>query len=290
MYALKKISGFLRLYRPDVFLRFALLYLLGSFLAAGFASNPLYNCLIALLISGISINFVYSLNSWFDADIDKINKPYRPIPSGLISRPQALTYAFLLLLLSLVYPFVLFGFSATAAWFLFFPVAGILYSNPLFSFKKRKLLALLLITSAILLTCSLGYFLNGGMLTSAFYIDAFEVVVICAALIPLKDISDVKGDTAGGADNWFAGRGRQRVFFYSGGLLVSSALVALFLESSFVKTVILSTDLYFLGLFALFPFFRTRPYIFRVAGRLFVILITLALLGTWLFLYAKSFI
>ena len=104
------LLGLLRLYRLDAFLIFLLVYLLGV-VAAGGMLSPLREFLVALLVSGVSFNFVYSFNSWADADIDAINKPHRPIPSGVVSRPQALAYSLFLLGASLAYPFILFGSS-----------------------------------------------------------------------------------------------------------------------------------------------------------------------------------
>jgi 4-hydroxybenzoate polyprenyltransferase len=37
-----------------------------------------------------------TLNAVYDADIDKINKPYRPIPSGVITREEARAFAWIL--------------------------------------------------------------------------------------------------------------------------------------------------------------------------------------------------
>ena len=239
MYVFKKIFGFLRLYRFDVFIIFFFLYFLGCYIATGFEFNLSDSLLVSLLISGISINFIYSLNSWFDADIDKINKPKRPIPSGLISKSQAFIYALVLLCLSTVYPVILFGFSTTAAWFLFFPLAGILYSNPVFSFKKNKFFALLLITAYALVTCSLGYFLNGGTLTFISFIYGCVLIITCAAIIPLKDLSDVEGDAAGNAGNWFENGRQQERFTFSAGFFTLSAVLSFFLDDALVSAVTL---------------------------------------------------
>ena len=44
----------------------------------------------------------YAINDYFDADIDAINKPYRPIPSGRVKRQYALIYSLTLMALGLV--------------------------------------------------------------------------------------------------------------------------------------------------------------------------------------------
>lgn len=290
MYVFKKTLGFLRLYRFDVFIRFVFLYFLGSYAAVGFDFSLSSNLITALLISGISINFIYSLNSWFDADIDKINKPDRPIPSGLISKFQALIYVLILVSLSLIYPFFLFGFSTVTMWFLFFPLAGVLYSNPLFSFKRNKFLALLLIVISVLLVCSLGYFLNGGTLTPTFFIYSFELSIICAALIPFKDLSDVEGDAIGGADNWFKGGVQQNKLLYSTALLTFSAVVALFFHDFFISSMAI-LNIFCFGI--VFWWFRRRNNAFSGfygVVKFFVIINMLIFFGLYLLLHAGFFI
>lgn len=195
--------GLLRLYRAEVFIIFGLLYFLGANSAADAAWASTSNVLVALLIAGVSVNFIYSFNSWADAEIDRINKPSRPIPSGAVSRPQALAYSLVLLALSLVYPLFLFSPAYVAA-FWWFPLAGLLYSAPFFYLKKRRVLALLLIGGTAVWTALLGYFLNGGGATREAYTAAAALFCACAAIIPLKDLSDIEGDRAEGAANWFA--------------------------------------------------------------------------------------
>ena len=197
------LSGLLRLYRLDAFLIFLLVYVLGA-VAAGGTLSPVHELFVALLISGISFNFVYSLNSWADADIDAINKPSRPIPSGAVTRPQALAYSLVLLAASLAYPFILFVSSAQILLCLWIPVAGILYSNPVYPLKKKRLLALLTITVTVLAVAALGYISNGGVFDTRFYFLTLALFIVCIAVIPLKDLSDVEGDKAHGAENWFA--------------------------------------------------------------------------------------
>lgn len=290
MLILKKALGFLRLYRFDVFVRYIFLYLLGCYGAVGFSFDFAYSFLVSLLISGISFNFIYSLNSWFDADIDAINKPHRTIPSGLVSRHQALVYALILLSLSVLYPFALFGLSTLTLCFLWFPVAGVLYSNPVFSFKKNKYFTLLLITTTVFLVPLLGYFLNGGAVTPVFIVFSGIFVVGCIAAVPLKDISDVTGDIAGGADNWFKNGVRYKRFVFSGALLVTSVCCALYVGNTVIAGLTALNLTYFVLLCMLFWFFDIdvrRFYTYLSGG---VLLDTVLFLAWYAFVYAGFFV
>ncbi|MEJ2659084.1 MAG: UbiA family prenyltransferase, partial [Desulfobacterales bacterium] len=73
--------SYIRLCRIDVALIAFISYLFGAELAGG---TDWYDIVVALLVTMISTNFIYSFNSWTDREIDRISKPYRPIPSGKI--------------------------------------------------------------------------------------------------------------------------------------------------------------------------------------------------------------
>lgn len=62
----------------------------------------LENFLIAaacMLLSGpVLVGYTQTLNDFYDREIDAINEPYRPIPSGVISVPQVVTQILVLLI------------------------------------------------------------------------------------------------------------------------------------------------------------------------------------------------
>ena len=69
------------------------------------------NVLIAaacMLLSGpLMTGYTQTLNDFYDRDIDAINEPYRPIPSGAISIPQVMTQIVVLLLAGIGVAFAL---------------------------------------------------------------------------------------------------------------------------------------------------------------------------------------
>jgi chlorophyll synthase len=61
-----------------------------------------------MLLSGpILVGYTQTLNDFYDRDIDAINEPYRPIPSGAISVPQVVTQILVLLFAGLSLAYVL---------------------------------------------------------------------------------------------------------------------------------------------------------------------------------------
>lgn len=82
----------------------------------GAASSSRYtwtleNVLIAaacMLLSGpLLAGYTQTLNDFYDRDIDAINEPYRPIPSGAISIPQVVTQMIVLLIAGIAVAFAL---------------------------------------------------------------------------------------------------------------------------------------------------------------------------------------
>ncbi|NJK36536.1 MAG: chlorophyll synthase ChlG [Oscillatoriales cyanobacterium RM2_1_1] len=59
--------------------------------------NVLISAACMLLAGPLMAGYTQTLNDFYDRDIDAINEPYRPIPSGAISVPQVATQILLLL-------------------------------------------------------------------------------------------------------------------------------------------------------------------------------------------------
>jgi chlorophyll synthase len=63
--------------------------------------NVLISAACMLLSGPLLAGYTQTLNEYYDRDVDAINEPYRPIPSGAISLPQAIGQIWVLLLAGL---------------------------------------------------------------------------------------------------------------------------------------------------------------------------------------------
>lgn len=104
---MNRVVGFISLMRPVNCLMMGFAVLVGATLAN---SNALGNYW-QNLIYGFSTGFLLTaasmvINDYYDREIDAVNEPSRPIPSGLIKPYEALALAFLLTLLGLVTAFL----------------------------------------------------------------------------------------------------------------------------------------------------------------------------------------
>ncbi len=87
-----KIKAIVQLFRPDLSLAAGICVFAGQILAAGRLPSP------AIGLTGFLCGFALSasaiiLNDYFDYEVDLINAPERPIPSGAITRPEAIVLA-----------------------------------------------------------------------------------------------------------------------------------------------------------------------------------------------------
>ncbi|MFM2305718.1 MAG: hypothetical protein RLZZ367_387 [Bacteroidota bacterium] len=258
---MEKLLAYLRLYRIDAFTISLLSFLVPVVVVSGGAN--LHVVMVALLISGISVNSAYTLNSWFDREIDAVNKPHRPIPSGIISEKSALYYSVGLIVLSFVWPWLINIPIQATAIILTIPVFGILYSNTVIPFKKNMLTAVFTTTYLMVSPAAAGLatinMLHAGL---------FLVVYLFGygfAVIPLKDIEDVKGDVMHQSGNWSNSLGNRRLITLSLTVLVLVAAVSFFVipdtKLRLALTLFATNTFIFLAVFyAFFQQYLSRLY------------------------------
>jgi len=187
---IKAIANYIKLTRPLNNLITALSVFIGASISGDIESwtRVFFACLSAFFISaGGNV-----INDYFDIDIDRINKPDRPLPQGKITSRSALVWSILLFLaglflslqvkpLSLLIAFVASGFL-------------VLYSYIL---KKRLLWGNLTVSVISALA-----FVYGGIATEDFRLSlipaAFALLFHLGREI-LKDIEDIRGDSSVGA-------------------------------------------------------------------------------------------
>jgi len=228
-----KVINYLKLYRLDVASISFFSYLVGAQLANNL---NLQNTAIGLAISLISTNFVYSFNSWADWEIDKTNKPHRPIPSGKLEPKSAFIYSMVLLALSTLYPFLVFKSYFTLVLFLLLPLLGLLYSAHPVRLKRYFILAVLTTSTILIIPILLGYYMNAsGTSNLSFFVALF---IFCLAVIPLKDIEDIKGDTQHRCQNWYDKLGENRLLSFSLGGLFFDLLLAVIFINMLLRTLL----------------------------------------------------
>jgi geranylgeranylglycerol-phosphate geranylgeranyltransferase len=120
---MKQVAAYLRLVRPINCLMMGFAVIVGAALASPrelslFWQNLAYGFLTGFFLTGASM----AINDFYDREIDAINEPNRPIPSGLIKPKKALEFAFVLTTVGFVSAYltsIFCLFIALIAWIVF---------------------------------------------------------------------------------------------------------------------------------------------------------------------------
>ena len=92
-----KLSGYLRLMRPVNCLMMGFAVIVGAALVSSKLTNVLWSNLLYGFITGFMLTAAsMAINDYYDREIDAINEPNRPIPSGVIKPKETLVFAFIL--------------------------------------------------------------------------------------------------------------------------------------------------------------------------------------------------
>jgi homogentisate phytyltransferase / homogentisate geranylgeranyltransferase len=155
---------------------------------------------IMALIIAITCNvFIVGINQVADVNIDKINKPYLPIPSGVLSVQQAKIIVYAALCISL-------GFALFISPYLFVIIAlstfiGWAYSMPPIYMKQHHISAAFAIASVRGLLLNAGGFLvfnylinNSLEMPKNVKILTLFIIVFSIVISWFKDLPDIEGD------------------------------------------------------------------------------------------------
>jgi len=125
-----KLGGYLRLMRPVNCLMMGFAVIVGAALATPRVLGNSWLNLICGFITGFMLTAAsMAINDYYDREIDAVNEPNRPIPSGLIKPREALAFAFVLTAIGFATAYLTNIFSfviAIIAWIVFvtYTVAG----------------------------------------------------------------------------------------------------------------------------------------------------------------------
>ncbi|MBN1431482.1 MAG: geranylgeranylglycerol-phosphate geranylgeranyltransferase [Methanomicrobiaceae archaeon] len=193
-------AAYIRITRPinSVFAGFAVL--LGVIIAAGAplisseAAPPLYIYPALILAVALITAAGNVINDYFDRDIDAVNRPDRPIPSGDISPNAALLFSMILFLTGLVS--CLFTNVLCMAIAVLNSALLVLYAMKLKGLPLSGNVAVSYLTASIFLFGGAVYGFSG--LWQNIYVAIIVFLAIFAREI-LKDAEDIEGDREGGA-------------------------------------------------------------------------------------------
>ncbi len=185
----RQLGAYVELTRP----KNAIMSMLGT-LVGWLAVNTAvdYNLLLAMIVPPLVLAGGNAINDYFDVDIDQVNRPHRPIPSGRISRRDALQIYLILssagVCISLLLGFVQFILALvfSAAWYA--------YGRWI---KRTGLPGNILVSAGVACTLIFGGVTAGvpNLRLALYTLIAFSVNLMREIV---KDVEDIPGDSAVG--------------------------------------------------------------------------------------------
>jgi len=214
-----KMSGFFEIARiPNCFMMgFAVL--VGEFMTYG-PAMPAYSAMVGFLVGFSLVAGSMAVNDILDAEIDQINTPSRPIPSGRVSKTEAAAFATITLAVGLSLAFALSTVNLLIA---ILAVTLMFYYN---RFGKKTGLPG---NAAVSANLAIPFIFGGavGGISSILYVFALIAFLAGMGREIIKGMADIVGDSKRGV----------RTLAVSKGLGIASKTGALFL----VAAVLLST-------------------------------------------------
>lgn len=214
------IYGLLILIRPinSVMMGFAVFT--GEFIAAGGLpsfSEILYGFLVGFFLTAATM----TINDYYDIEIDKINDPQRPLPSGAVSLREALTVGSVLAGLGIIFA-VLTNFLALSIALT--SLILMIYYNT--RGKRTGLLGNIIVSVCVALP-----FLYGGSVIGriSFLLILFSLIAFFAntGREVIKGIADIKGDETRGVKTLAILFGNVTASRIATGLFILSIIISL---------------------------------------------------------------
>ena len=186
---MKTVFAYLELARPlNGIIAFISAWLGAVFASQGSTENLLDTRVLLVSVSALLLlSAGNAINDYCDYNIDRINRPQRPLPSGRIQRPHALIFAIVLIVTG-IWLGVLINRNATGIAILV-SVALVGYA---FWLKGTPFVGNLIVSGLTGLT-----FISGGVAINSVQgtlVPAIFAFLFTAAREIIKDIEDIEGD------------------------------------------------------------------------------------------------
>jgi geranylgeranylglycerol-phosphate geranylgeranyltransferase len=238
-----KASGFFEIARiPNCFMM-GLAVIIGEFMSLGSAMTA-YSAAAGFLVGFVVVAGSMAVNDILDAEIDAINNPNRPIPSGRVSKTEAAAFAVVMLLVGLLLAFMLSVLNFLIA---LAAVGLMLYYNRFG--KKTGLPGNAVVSTNLAIPFIFGGAIGG--LNSTLYVFATLAFLAGMGREVIKGMADLAGDSKRGVRTLAVTRGlgaasKAGAFFFVAAVLLSTLPIALGLVSWLYVPIVLVCDAGFL--------------------------------------------
>ena len=238
-----KTSGFFEIARiPNCFMM-GLAVLVGEFMTLG-PAMPAYSAVVGFLVGFTLVAGSMAVNDILDTEIDQINTPSRPIPSGRVSKTEAAAFAAITLGVGLSLAFAL---SAVNLLIAILAVTLMFYYN---RFGKKTGLPG---NAAVSANLAIPFIFGGavGGVSSILYVFALIAFLAGMGREVVKGMADIVGDSKRGVRTLAVSKGlgtasKTGALFFVVAVLLSAVPIVLRMVSWPYVPIVLACDLGFL--------------------------------------------
>jgi geranylgeranylglycerol-phosphate geranylgeranyltransferase len=182
-----RLKQFLILCRPLNVIIGMLSIFIGAFITG--TIHPIMKVILACISGGLIAAAANVINDYYDIEIDKINKPHRPIAAGIITPKEGFSYSLVLFLLGIVCGYMI-------NWLAF--MVSVFSSILLFLYSYRLKRTVLWGNISVSLATALAFIYGGiavNRLSYALIPATFSLFYHLGREI-IKDVEDIEGDRA----------------------------------------------------------------------------------------------
>lgn len=191
-----KMNPYIEILRPGNAMMGAIAIILVAIIDKSF-TVPIILAMLAVFFETAAGNVI---NDYFDYNIDLINKPNRPIPSGRISLKAGRNYGYLLFLLGTICGFLISYLTGNWIPFIIVLISDVVLYLYAYNLKSTPLIGNLTVG----FMTGFGFVFGGfclntpAIITTSLYLGFFAFVMTTAREL-VKDIEDMEGDKSEGA-------------------------------------------------------------------------------------------
>lgn len=211
-----KLIAYVKLTRPQNGIMMFIAVLVGVLFSES-RSVTIYQAPLAFLTAFSLSGSSMAINDYFDRDVDAINSPGRPIPSGMVSPMSAIIFSFTLGVLGLA--------AAASTSYVCLAFATLVYASAILYNSLVKTTGLpgnMLVSFNVVAPFIYGSLMSDGTVGAKVLIFALLAFLANTGREIIKGISDVKGDTLRGVRSVARSMGERSAAVLGAALYVSA--------------------------------------------------------------------
>ena len=216
----RKVKGIIQLFRPELPFSAGVCVVLGEIAALG-SFPPIREAMLGFICGFFISGSALVSNDYFDIDVDRINAPSRPLPSGVVSPSEAVFFAAIAMMIGLTASFAISVQALILS--LVFGAVGILYN---WKFKQEGLWGNLMVAASVAITFILGGLAVGQPFNKIVWFFSLTAFLIDLGEEIAGDAMDMEGDKLRNSKSIAIVYGRNRALRISGAVFLLLILIS----------------------------------------------------------------